>query len=122
LSALLVEDNVNESALLERYLRLSGFDVEVVNDGQAALDYLATSRRPDMVLLDMLLPTRSGPEILGAIRHNPVHRDLKVFAVTGSSASEFDIPTGPTGADGRFSKPLNPPCMIEALTPAVALK
>ena len=56
--ALLVEDNVNECALLVSYLRLNSFEVDAVNDGQAALDYLATKGRPDMVLLDMRLPTR----------------------------------------------------------------
>ena len=63
----------------------------------------------------MRLPTKSGPEILKSIRGNPVHRDLKVVAMTGESVSEYDIPTGPGGVDGWFSKPLNPPSMIEAL-------
>ena len=114
-TALLVEDNINECALLVSYLRLNSFEVEAVNDGQAALDYLATRGRPDLVLLDMRLPTRSGPEILESIRSNPYHRDLKVVAMTGASASEYDIPTGPGGVDGWFSKPLNPRRMIEAL-------
>jgi CheY-like chemotaxis protein len=118
--ALLVEDNINECALLLGYLRLSGFEVEAVNDGQAALDYLTTRGRPDVVLLDMRLPTRSGPEILESIRGNPSHRDLKVFAMTGASSSEYGIPTGPGGVDGWFSKPLNPPRMIEALKSVVA--
>jgi carbon storage regulator CsrA len=118
-TALLVEDNINESALLGSYLRLNSFDVDVVNDGQDALEYLATKNRPDLVLLDMRLPTKSGPEILESIRGNPSHRDLKVFAMTGSATSEFDIPTGPEGVDGWFPKPLNPPRMVEAIRSAV---
>jgi carbon storage regulator CsrA len=114
-TALVVEDNPNECALLGSYLRLNSFNVDVVNDGQAALDYLETRDRPDLVLLDMRLPKRSGAEILESIRGNPSHRDLKVFAMTGSSESELHLPTGPDGVDGWFSKPLNPPRMIEAL-------
>jgi carbon storage regulator CsrA len=121
LSALLVEENVNESALLAGYLRLSGIDVDAVNDGQAALDYFATMGRPDVVLLDMRLPSRSGPEILESVRSYPSRCDLKVFAVTGSSSSEFELPTSPKGVDGWFSKPLNPPHMIEAIMCAVNL-
>ena len=101
--------------LLVSYLRLNSFEVDAVNDGQAALDYLATRGQPDVVLLDMRLPSRSGAEILESIRGNPSHRDVKVVAMTGAAASEYDIPTGPGGVDGWFSKPLNPPRMIEAL-------
>ena len=118
-TALVVEDNVNECALLGSYLRLNSFNVEVVNDGQAALDYLASNDQPDLVLLDMRLPKLSGPETLESIRGNPSHRDLKVFAMTGSAESEFNIPTGPGGVDGWFSKPLNPPRVIETLKSAV---
>jgi carbon storage regulator CsrA len=118
-TALVVEDNINECALLGSYLRLNCFEVQIVNDGQAALDYLASNDQPDLILLDMRLPKLSGPQTLESIRGNPSHRDLKVFAMTGSAESEFDIPTGPGGVDGWFPKPLNPPRMIEALKSAV---
>jgi len=113
-TALLVEDNVNECALLVSYLRLSSFEVDAVNDGQAALDYLATRGRPDLILLDMRLPTKSGPEILESIRSNPFHRDLKGAAMIIATEATNTILTktplgdvaGRLGVDARLATQL----------------
>jgi len=61
ISALLVEDNYNESMLLAEFLRLHGIRVETAKDGQDALDYLRSHERPDVILLDMRMPRCDGP-------------------------------------------------------------
>lgn len=114
--ALLVEDNPNESTLLESYLRLNGVDVAHAGDGQEALDYLATHDRPDAVLLDMTLPRRNGASVVVALRSNPTYSGLKVYAVTGARPEELNLPTGPRGVDLWFRKPLNPARLVETLT------
>src|SRR5262249_14378804 len=58
--ALLVEDDTNERELLAGLLRLAGLDVATAGDGCDALDYLRTQGRPDVVLLDMMLPRCDG--------------------------------------------------------------
>ncbi len=114
--ALLVEDNPNEEALLSSYLRLNGFRVETVHDGYEALEFLASHHRPDFLLLDMRLPRFDGPSTIAAIRRNPAYRGLRIFAVTGSSPAEFDLPLGATGVDAWFQKPLNPKRIVEAMS------
>lgn len=121
--ALLVDDNANESELLAAFLRSSGYRVDTAYDGFDALDYLSTHRKPDVVLLDMLMPRCDGPTTISAIRENPAYQDLKVFAVSGTNPDGFGIDTGPGGVDRWFTKPLNPQTLVlemnRALMPAL---
>jgi CheY-like chemotaxis protein len=119
IQTLLVEDNPHESALLESYLRLSGLDVINASDGHEALDYLNTHEPPDAVLLDMRLPRCDGPTTVAAIRGNPTFSRLKIFAVSGAKPGEVNVPTGPTGVDGWFTKPLNPARLVDTLASLV---
>ena len=113
--ALLVEDDANESELLAGFLRISGFDVDVANDGCDALNYLAAQERPDVVLLDMQMPRCDGPTTLSAIRENPSYQGLKVFGVSGRKPAEVGVSLGPGGVDHWFSKPLNPEALVARL-------
>jgi CheY-like chemotaxis protein/sRNA-binding carbon storage regulator CsrA len=120
IKALLVEDNPNEEALLSSYLRLNGFRVETAHDGYEALEFLADHERPDFLLLDMRLPRFDGSRTVAAIRQNPAFRDLRIFAVTGSSPAEFDLSIGAGGVDAWFQKPLNPKRIVEAMSAAAS--
>ena len=122
--ALVVEDNSNERRLLAGYLALSGFEVEAVDDGVKALDYLASHERPDAVVMDMQLPRLGGAAAVGVLRSDPRFRGLKVFAVSGMDRSALCMPVGPEGVDHWFSKPLDPSQLVERINaearPAVA--
>lgn len=114
--ALLVEDDVNQSELLAGYLKLSGFDVTVAEDGADALDLLAESTElPDVVLLDMQMPRLNGPETIARIRRDPMLGSLRVFAVSGTSPMEFGVVEGPGGIDRWFPKPLDPESLVRSL-------
>jgi carbon storage regulator CsrA len=113
--ALLVEDNPNERELLATFLRLAGLDVDTAGDGADALGYLATHACPDVVLLDMGLPRCDGPTAVRAIRHDPALADVKIVAVTGHSADEYDLPRGPGGVDCWFRKPVDPAVLVQEL-------
>jgi carbon storage regulator CsrA len=106
--ALLVEDDPNESNLLAGYLRMTGFEVDTAGDGADALDYLHSHARPDVVLLDMLMPRCDGPTTIGRIRRDPALEGMKIYAVSGTSPKRFGLTTGSDGVDHWFSKPLDP--------------
>jgi carbon storage regulator CsrA len=114
-TALVVEDNAEESALLAAVLRLSGFRVDTASDGCHALDYLATHKRPDVVLLDMRMPRCDGPTTISKIRSNPELSGLRVVAVSGSRSSEVGVSTGPLGVDRWFCKPVDPSRLVHEL-------
>lgn len=113
--ALLVEDNHNERELLASFLRLAGLEVTAVCDGEDALSYLAKELRPDVVLLDMLMPRCDGATTVRTIRANPELAGLKIFAVTGLSPSDLPAASGPGGVDRWFSKPLDPDRLLKEL-------
>jgi CheY-like chemotaxis protein len=112
---LVVEDDANECELLAGFLRVSGFDVATSGDGAAAMDYLASHDRPDLILLDMIMPRFDGRATIASIRENPKLANLKVFAISGTSPGDFGVPTGPRGVDRWFSKPINPEALLQEI-------
>ena len=113
--ALVVEDDDNERELLAGYLRLSGFAVDTAMDGLQAMVHLSKHDRPDVVLLDMKMPRFDGPKTVSAIRQNPEHRSLKIFAVTGTDPAEAAVTVGPTGVNRWFTKPVDPEQLVHAM-------
>jgi len=113
--ALVVEDNSNERGLLASYLSLAGFEVEAVEDGVKALDYLASHERPDAVVMDMQLPRLGGAEAIGVLRSDPRFRGLKVYAVSGMNQSDAHLSIGPEGVNEWFTKPLDPRKLVERI-------
>jgi len=113
--ALLVDDDENERRLLAGYLKMTGYEVDVAGDGADALDYLRTHDRPDIVLLDMLMPRCDGPSAIGQIRNDPHLDGLKVLAVSGTAPGRLGVETGPRGVDVWFQKPIDPEELVRAM-------
>lgn len=113
---LLVEDNDNERQLMAGLLRASGFDVDVAGDGEEALSYLCGEFRPDVVLMDMMMPTCDGPTAVRRIRSTPSLEGLRIYAISGSTQRELGMETGPAGVDRWYSKPLDPEHFVDELT------
>lgn len=113
--ALVVEDDANERELLAGYLRLSGFHVHTAMDGMQAMVHLSKNDRPDVVLLDMKMPRFDGAKTVAAIRQNPEHRSLKIFAVTGTDPAETAVSVGPDGVNRWFIKPVDPEQLVQAM-------
>jgi carbon storage regulator CsrA len=107
-TALLVEDNANERQLLAGFLKMVGFEVATAENGVDALDYLTSHERPDVVLLDMLMPECDGPTAVNRIRREANLEGLRIFAVSGTSPANLGLETGPRGIDRWFHKPINP--------------
>ncbi len=81
LAALVIEDDLNLASLFSQALRRAAFEVETLNDGQAALTRLQAAR-PDLVVLDMYLPGISGQDLLAFIRSEVRLRGVKVIVAT----------------------------------------
>ena len=87
-SILLVEDSAPDAMLIRQALREAGVegDVEVVTDGEQALDRLRGGPAPDLVLLDLNLPRKDGREVLSEIRCDDDLCEIPVIVLTTSSA------------------------------------
>jgi CheY-like chemotaxis protein len=81
---LLVEDSKFLRIANERALSRAGFEVSTAADGEEALK-VANDKLPDIILLDMLLPKISGPDVLKALKKNPATTDIPVIVLTSLS-------------------------------------
>ncbi len=77
---LVVEDEEDICALLTARLKQNNFSVDIASDGFAVLGYLKTSKPPDAVILDLVIPQRSGAELLCSLKST--WPDTKIFIFT----------------------------------------
>lgn len=86
---LLVEDSKFLRLATERALARAGYEVASASDGEEGLR-LARERKPDLILLDMLLPKMSGPDVLAALKKDPLTVSIPVVVMTGMSQKNAD--------------------------------
>lgn len=108
---LIVEDRPADVRLTQRALRKAGYDleIEVAENGREALNYLTNGKpKPDLVLLDWMMPLVNGEEVLMEMRSNPALRRMPVIVLT-TSASEGDVGTAyDQGCNAYLTKPVDP--------------
>lgn len=79
---LLVEDDAFISSMYQTKLSMLGYAVRVAADGEAGWQALQEAQKPDLVLLDVVLPKKDGFEILTELRRDPALKDLPVLLLT----------------------------------------
>jgi two-component system response regulator ParR len=105
---MVVEDVRHMAHFVKRSLERAGYEVHAVHHGDEVLPAIAKFE-PRAVLLDLVLPGKSGLEICRALRSDPRHAQLRILIVTGHSfddASAEEIRDA--GADCQFTKPVSP--------------
>ncbi|USG62957.1 phosphate regulon transcriptional regulator PhoB [Sneathiella marina] len=104
---MVVEDEPAMVELLQYNLESEGFDVVSATDGEEALLVLE-EEKPEMLLLDWMIPKISGIEICRRLRRDPVHRNLPVIIITARGEETDRIRGLDVGADDYVSKPFSP--------------
>jgi len=103
---LIADDEQNIVISLQFLMRREGFEVFVASDGESALQIMA-EHRPDLVLLDVMMPKRNGYEVCQQIRANPAWQGTKVIMLT-AKGREIEITKGMAlGADAYVTKPFS---------------
>ncbi len=106
-SVLVVDDDPEVNALVAYRLKQSGYEVTTATDGPGALDLLGRWR-PDVLLLDIMMPDMSGLEVLQRVRADESLATLPVIMLT-AKAQEDDVERGfEMGADDYITKPFSP--------------
>jgi DNA-binding response OmpR family regulator len=103
-SVLVVDDNEDNLRVTEEILKTRGFTVRLARDGASALESIDKSR-PDVVLLDIMLPDMDGMELLDRLRSRGEHAHLPVILVTAKAQDEDVIAGYKVGADYYITKP-----------------
>jgi len=103
---LVVDDEVKNVKLLEALLSPSGFHIEKAYNGQEALDHVAR-RRPDVILLDVMMPVLDGFEVCTRLKNNPDTQLIPIVIMTALSQVEDRIKGKEAGADDFLTKPVD---------------
>lgn len=101
---LIAEDEPSILESLDFILRRAGWSISAVTDGDAVLDAVRRLR-PRMVVLDVMLPKRSGFDVLKQIRANVELRSMPVLILTAKGQQQDRRTAEELGADGFVTKP-----------------
>lgn len=103
---LIVDDEPNIVISLEYLMKKEGFQIAVATDGEAALR-LASEFIPDLVLLDVMMPKKSGFEVCEALRADAALAGVKIIMLT-AKGRETEVAKGlALGADAYITKPFS---------------
>jgi len=103
---LIADDEPNIVISLEFLMKREGHEVSIAHDGQQALE-LIRSLQPDLVLLDVMMPFKSGLEVLQAVRADEEIAATKILLLT-AKGRETDVAKGMAlGADAYMTKPFS---------------
>ena len=107
ITVLVVEDEAHIRRVLEYNLKLDGFEVYLAEDGAAGLK-LATEKRPDVILLDWLMPVMNGLQVLKELKNDSYTENIPVFMLTAKGMLNDVTQALDIGADDYITKPFNP--------------
>jgi DNA-binding response OmpR family regulator len=103
---LVVDDEPNIVLSLEFLMKQAGFQVRAASDGEAALAAVA-AERPDLMLLDVMMPRKNGYEVCQAVRANPDWKGIRIIMLT-AKGREVEREKGMAlGADDYITKPFS---------------
>jgi CheY-like chemotaxis protein len=110
---LVVEDDAQNSYLIQFILEKGGYEVEIVSDGEQAVAAVeAADTKPDLILMDMLLPKMNGYEATRAIKGMPDAGSIPVIALTAYSMKGDRERILEAGCDGYIAKPIDPETFV----------
>lgn len=111
---LVVEDDAQNSYLIGFILEKSGYEVSTAVDGEQAVASVEAAK-PDLILMDMLLPKMNGYEATRAIKANADAADIPIIALTAYSMKGDREKILEAGCDGYISKPIDPETFVSQM-------
>ncbi len=111
---LLVDDEPNLVKIISRRLAAEGFEVSVATDGEAALER-ARTEKPDLILLDVMMPKLSGYEVCRQLKQDVRYKTIPILMLTAlaqQSDEEFGLEVG---ADAYMRKPFKTQQLLDKI-------
>jgi CheY-like chemotaxis protein len=117
---LIVDDYPDALDVWQLYLRTEGFKVLTAADGLAALS-IAAEQLPDLIVLDLELPGKSGIEVARILRAEPATQHIPLIAATGYSQVRHLDQAREIGFDAIVIKPCDPQALVQEIRGLLAL-
>jgi putative nucleotidyltransferase with HDIG domain len=103
---LVVDDDPNVVEILTESLRSKGYTTEAAYNGEEAIEKY-DAFKPDLVVLDIILPQKNGFEVCGEIRARDVHRDVPIIIISANSIPDSMVKVFSAGAQDYIKKPFS---------------
>lgn len=121
LQVVVVEDDPQLASFTATLLSLSGFAVRQAGTREQVVHEIRRPPRPDLILLDVVLPDADGFDILMRVRQHPVLKEVPVIMLTGKATREAVLKGIAAGADGYITKPFEPHALLRAVRAVLGL-
>jgi DNA-binding response OmpR family regulator len=109
---LIADDEPNIVISLEFLMKREGFEVLIANDGEEAVRQIR-SERPDLVLLDVMMPKKSGFEVCQEVKSDPALADVRILMLTAKGRDTEVVKGLALGADAYMTKPFSTKELVE---------
>lgn len=116
---LMVEDEPENRLFIGMMLRAEGYEVIEAEDGPSALDLLGQMERPDLILLDVMMPGMNGWRVFERIRADERWHGIPVVMLTALAQSSDVQRAVQLGVDGYVTKPFEPADLIHSIEEAL---
>jgi DNA-binding response OmpR family regulator len=118
-TVLVVDDDPVILKLLEVNFEMEGFTVLLARDGQEGID-VARSDRPDVIVSDIMMPRKSGLELVTELKSDPSTNDIPIILLS-AKAQNADVRSGmEAGADDYITKPFEPLDLVDRVNGLLA--
>lgn len=119
---ILVVDDTPENLALVSSLLKDAYTVKVANRGERALKVAGVKPRPDLILLDIMMPEMDGYEVIEKLKANPDTADIPVIFLTAKAEVEDEQKGFELGAIDYITKPISPPIVLARVKTHLTLK
>jgi two-component system alkaline phosphatase synthesis response regulator PhoP len=111
---LVVDDEIYIVHILDFSLGMEGYEVVTALDGEQALERVA-SEKPDLIVLDIMMPKLDGYEVCRAVKANPATKNVPVILLSAKGRNVDQKMGFDVGADDYITKPFSPRKLVERI-------
>ncbi|QXE90104.1 response regulator [Geomonas subterranea] len=112
---LVIDDDETITTLLRGVLEWAGYEVRLAGNAAEANRHLWEGVKPDLIILDVMMPFLSGDRVAGIYKSNEATRDIPILYVSGRPEEELKALVESTGASGYLHKPFGTSKVVAAV-------
>lgn len=117
---LFIEDEPDQRLILSLRLKKKGFAVSAAENGRQGLEK-AEKERPDLILLDVIMPDMDGMEVARRLRQNPVTQKIPIIAATAAGVDDVEHQCSVAGVDDCIRKPYDSADLMDKINALLGL-
>ncbi len=114
-TALVIDDSKSARIMLSRLVQKNGLEVNMVESGEEAINYLATNPLPDVIFMDHMMPGMDGLETTRIITQNNLTSHIPILMYTSKEGDAYEAELKESGAYGMLGKPAKPERLKELI-------